>query len=82
MTLWLVVWLSTSYDCPWGLGKSPKIVHELVCRKHEGFEYFMTSQEELARKKVLDLGVTTRPLILEIRGARVMRVEPIWNPKF
>lgn len=32
MTVWLLVAVVTTYDCPWGLGKAPEPLKTLVCR--------------------------------------------------
>ena len=81
MTFWLVVWIQTSYDCPWGLGKAPRVVHELACSKHETMEYFVSSQKAQTIRKVEELGASARPLVIEFKGTRSRKISPHWKPE-
>ena len=81
MTVWLVVWLSVGYDCPWGLGKAPEAVQGLLCQRRQSWEWLATSRADEVRRKVLELGPTGQPLILEWHGGRTRRAESVWEPR-
>lgn len=81
MTFFLVTWLSISYSCPWGLSYSPVIVKELVCHKDQAIKFQLYSKEDLALKKMEDLGPANVATVVEINGGRANELHISWSPE-
>jgi hypothetical protein len=77
-TAFLVVWLSVSYDCPWGLGKSPKIVKELVCTAQQKKNW--TVAPDIAEaERIVSSSKDQYPLVLQITGEEAHELSVTWK---
>jgi len=77
-TAFLVVWLAVSYDCPWGLGKAPQIVKELVCTVQQNKTWTVVPDIAEA-ERIISSSKDQAPLVLQITGGEAHELPVTWK---
>ena len=81
MSFYVLMWISTTYTCPWGLGLAPGNIKKLLCDEKQKIEWLLNSNKDVIEKKISELGPSTRTSIGKIQYARSERLSVVWKPK-
>jgi hypothetical protein len=81
VTLYLIFWLSTAYDCPFGLSKASSL-RPFLCSPRIERRWKLTSYADETKRLVQeakDAG-DSEPLVLILNGARARQAAVAWTP--